>query len=79
MNNELYPNVRCVAIWLQLQPHQELMGEGIGTHLARLIKGMEFLGDVDVVICAPTWSKEIVENYLVMYEIKKIITTTIAS
>jgi glycosyltransferase involved in cell wall biosynthesis len=64
-----------IAIWLQLQPGQELIGEGIGTHLARLLTGSEKFSNVSFVFCAPTWAKEKIEEYIWQYEFKVKIET----
>lgn len=59
-----------VAIWLQLNPGQELVGEGIGMHLARLVMGMRDRNSAQAVICAPSWSKPKIDEWLWMYGIR---------
>lgn len=66
---QLARGVDCVAIWLQLQPGQVLVGEGIGMHLSQLLKGFRELGNVRVVLCAPRWSQRTVQDYLRMYSL----------
>jgi|GEM_PF-6347568 len=69
------PKLKRVAIWLQLEPGQELIGEGIGMHLARLLRGMRDRQSAHAVICAPTWSKSKVEEWLRMYDIRNSVST----
>lgn len=65
--------VKKLAVWLQLNPGQELLGEGIGMHLARLIQGYKNIGNIEIELVAPAWSKKIISEYLWMYNISEFV------
>jgi len=53
-----------VAIWLQLEPHQELVGEGIAQHLAQLLHAWNDTCPGKAVLVAPRWSRRALEQFL---------------
>src|ERR1700751_3221291 len=69
------PKLKRVAIWLQIDPGQELIGEGIGMPLARLLTGMRDRQSAHPIICAPAWAKPKVEEWLRMYGIRDVSST----
>jgi glycosyltransferase involved in cell wall biosynthesis len=60
---------KSIAVWLQLQPGQKIVGEGIGIHLAHMVQGMCSIANVHVVIYAPGWTKSVIEEYLWVFNL----------
>jgi glycosyltransferase involved in cell wall biosynthesis len=62
-----------VAVWLQLEPGQELRGEGIGEHLMRLLKGLKEEGSRRPVVFAPRWAGRVVRGVLAEHDLQDFV------
>jgi hypothetical protein len=54
----------AVAFWVQLDPGQQMRGEGIGEHMMRLLGGMAELGEVRPIVFAPRWAEGVMQDML---------------
>ena len=52
-----------IALWLELNPRQPLLGEGIATHLARLVGVWGRQENTRVTAFVPLWNKNRFEEY----------------
>ncbi|WP_242922451.1 glycosyltransferase [Caulobacter sp. CCUG 60055] len=56
--------MRKVSVWLQLEPGQQMQGEGIGQHLVHLLAGLKAGGKTQAVVVAPAWAGQTVSDLL---------------
>ncbi len=63
--------LRHIAVWLQLEPEQELVNEGIGVQLAHLLHGLRSVDKGQPVLHAPRWARRAVLQFLSFYGLEK--------
>jgi len=59
-----------ICFWFELVPHQDIRYEGIGRHAANLMNVL-LHENHNVVIAAPIFSKNIIEQFLIEYDLMK--------
>lgn len=57
-----------VAFWLQLEPNQHLVGEGIGQHLAHMLSAWSDADSGNALLLAPAWSRAVVSDLFRVYD-----------
>lgn len=60
-----------IGVWLQLEPGQHLVGEGIGQHLGSLLNGFAAMPDRRIVLYAPIWARRTIRNFLKQFNIPR--------
>jgi glycosyltransferase involved in cell wall biosynthesis len=60
-----------VAFWLQLEPYQQLMGEGIGQHLAHMLADWREARAGKAELLAPIWARPVVEEMFDSYDLPR--------
>ncbi len=60
-----------IAVWLEVPPRQPLLGEGIPTHLARLLEVWGQQSRHNVMVYTPAWNRAQTETYIKGYNLAR--------